>query len=84
MYYNALFSALVAVGLFTAQSACSPFYKPPRATKTLTLQQPDNTLPPPVGLALKYVLLGLGTQNYTCATPGSTAAPGSTGALGEV
>ncbi|KAF2812758.1 uncharacterized protein BDZ99DRAFT_384061 [Mytilinidion resinicola] len=41
---------------------------------------PNNTLPGPTGLVLKYILLGLGTQNYTCATPGSSAAPGTTGA----
>ncbi|KAF2817062.1 uncharacterized protein BDZ99DRAFT_374537 [Mytilinidion resinicola] len=45
------------------------------------MQQPDNSLPPPTGLVLKYVLLGTGTQNYTCTVPGSTAAPGTTGAL---
>jgi hypothetical protein len=32
-------------------------------------------------LALKAVALGRGTQNYTCATPGSTAAPVQVGAL---
>ena len=40
---------------------------------------PLNGLPAPTGLTLKYIALGLGTQNYTCAS--ATSAPTSIGAL---
>lgn len=41
---------------------------------------PSSALPPPSdGLALKYVVLGRGTQNYTCAN--STGAPVAAGAV---
>jgi hypothetical protein len=31
---------------------------------------------------LKYVLLGVGTQNYTCSSEDKTIAPGTTGTVG--
>lgn len=43
---------------------------------------PTSALPAPDGLQLKYVLLGIGTQNYTCLTGDENAAPGTTGATG--
>lgn len=46
----------------------------------LQSQMPTNGLPAPSNMVLKHVALGVGTQNYTCATPGSTAAPTSNGA----
>ena len=50
------------------------------ALPTSTLAAPD------ASLVLRYVALGLGTQNYTCAsTPGSTtAAPASVGAKADL
>lgn len=48
---------------------------------------PNSTLPAPLSsLTLKYIALGLGTQNYTCAsTPNSpTAAPVQVGALANL
>lgn len=44
------------------------------------LKMPGSALPKPDGLYLKYVALGVGTQNYTC-TGDASAAPGSNGAL---
>lgn len=44
---------------------------------------PKSALPAPEGLQLKYVLLGIGTQNYTCLTGDENAAPGTTGATGK-
>lgn len=39
----------------------------------------------PAHLKLKHIALGVGTQNYTCATPGSSAAtPSSAGALASL
>ncbi|KAF2503130.1 hypothetical protein BU16DRAFT_555149 [Lophium mytilinum] len=83
MFPKAIISALVAICLLTTQTASSPLHHlEPRndGSQVLVMQQPDNSLPGPTGLVLKYILLGIGTQNYTCAAPGSTAAPGTTGA----
>lgn len=44
---------------------------------------PKSALPAPDGLQLRYVLLGLGTQNYTCLTGDENAAPSTTGATGK-
>ncbi|KAJ4332839.1 hypothetical protein N0V87_008052 [Didymella glomerata] len=45
---------------------------------------PKSALPAPEGLQLKYVLLGIGTQNYTCLTGDENAAPGTTGATAQL
>ena len=46
---------------------------------------PLSALPPPDGSReLKYVLLGVGTQNYTCASGDESAVPGTTGAVGKL
>ncbi|KAF2643684.1 hypothetical protein P280DRAFT_214664 [Massarina eburnea CBS 473.64] len=57
-----------------------------RATNLNTLAGilPQSDLPKPDGLELKYVLLGIGTQNYTCTTGNATAAPGTTGAVAKL
>jgi hypothetical protein len=39
-------------------------------------------LPPGSSHELKYVLLGVGTQNYTCSSEDKTIAPGTTGTVG--
>ena len=53
--------------------------------KQATLQPPNSTLPAPLpGLSLKYVALGLGTQNYTCATSDSTSLPAPIGAAANL
>lgn len=89
-----LFSSLVtaATTLILASSTVAiptlPQYghPTPRATTKLTnlaKLMPANTLPPPGNLVLKFVGLGIGTQNYTCLTANATAAPGTTGALGK-
>jgi hypothetical protein len=55
--------------------------------QVLTISQPTSTLPAPSSISpavsLKYVTLGVGTQNYTCAaTPNSSSGiPVSTGAI---
>jgi hypothetical protein len=48
---------------------------------SLAAKYPPSTLPAPEGLHLQYVVLGVGTQNYTC-TGGEASEPGTTGALG--
>jgi hypothetical protein len=54
------------------------------SSNCLTLTLPPCALPPPNGTVLKYVALGLGTQNYTCATPQSTAVPAANGAIAQL
>lgn len=51
-----------------------------------TMALPTSTLPvPAASLELKYVMLGLGSQNYSCTkTPSSTATPASGGALADL
>ena len=44
---------------------------------------PASTLPCPDGLELKYLLLGIGTQNYTCLSEDEGATPENAGAIGE-
>lgn len=77
-----LFSSLSAA-LLLLTSSVSALPKIPRATNlnSLAARYPKNDLPAPDGLELKYVLLGVGTQNYTC-TGNETDAPGTTGAVG--
>ncbi|CAO2650009.1 Nn.00g013010.m01.CDS01 [Neocucurbitaria sp. VM-36] len=55
-------------------------YTPARDLSKLAKLFPQSALPAP-NEELKYVLLGIGTQNYTCSTGDETAAPGTTGAV---
>lgn len=59
-------------------------YTPAANLDKLVKLMPKSALPAPDGLQLKYVVLGIGTQNYTCATDDENAAPGTTGATGEI
>ncbi|KAF2790867.1 hypothetical protein K505DRAFT_250236 [Melanomma pulvis-pyrius CBS 109.77] len=54
------------------------------ALSNLAKKMPNNTLPSPGALQLKFVGLGIGTQNYTCLTGNATAEPGTTGALAKL
>lgn len=46
---------------------------------------PSSTLPPPdPSTSLKYIALGVGTQNYTCATSDGTSVPASGGAMANL
>ncbi|OCL11230.1 hypothetical protein AOQ84DRAFT_361733 [Glonium stellatum] len=86
MFAKTLTVALCAISLLTLPTSASPWGKPwpkPRGDPTTLsrLVMPSSTLPPPTGLVLKFVGLGIGTQNYTCATPSSIAVPASDGAL---
>jgi hypothetical protein len=71
--------ALLA-GSVTAQQKT---YTPAANLDKLAKLMPKSNLPAPDGLQLKYVVLGVGTQNYTCLTDDENAAPGTTGATGK-
>lgn len=53
-----------------------PAYQVPNLSKLAKIM-PKSTLPTPDGLQLKFVGLGLGTQNYTCNPGNMTAEPGT-------
>lgn len=59
-------------------------YTPASNLDKLAKLMPKSALPAPDGLQLKYVVLGIGTQNYTCATGDENAVPGTTGATGKI
>ncbi|KAJ4299383.1 hypothetical protein N0V90_004628 [Kalmusia sp. IMI 367209] len=85
MLFPSLSATVMAIAAFTTTIDAWPHV--PRATKglsNLASKMPKNTLPAPTGLELKYVLLGLGTQNYTCTSGNDTAEPGTTGAVGKL
>lgn len=79
-----LFSGLTAA-LVLLTSSVSALPQPPPTTNldSLAARYPKSDLPPPDGLQLKYVLLGVGTQNYTCGS-NETAPPGTTGAVAKL
>jgi hypothetical protein len=56
-------------------------HTPANTLNNLASIMPRSSLATPAG-QLKYVVLGLGTQNYTCASGDDFAAPGTTGATG--
>lgn len=86
------FSSIAAIALFAPPSTCLPqraFHNLPGAWKPASdlsnlakLMPTRSGLPAPDG-DLKYVVLGMGTQNYTCLTGKPDAAPGTTGATGK-
>jgi hypothetical protein len=84
MLFPTLSTAAMALSLFASSVTAWPQY--PRATNldALSAKMPQNTLPPPTNLKLKYVLLGIGTQNYTCLTTNETAPPETTGAVAKL
>lgn len=85
MLFSTLSTALLLAGSanavpWPAQQAAT--YTPARDLSRLAPLFPQSALPAP-NEELKYVLLGIGTQNYTCTTGDENAAPGTTGALGQ-
>jgi len=84
MRQSTLLSALLAS---TATALALPSITLRSSSSSLALTQPSSSLAPapPSGTVLKYVALGVGTQNYTCATPSSAAvAPASFGAMAQL
>ena len=85
-----LFSAITTALLFAASAAAAALprpgkpqqYTPARSLNNLAKFFPQSARQAPVDLDLKYVVLGIGTQNYTCGSDES-AAPGTTGAFGK-
>jgi hypothetical protein len=56
-------------------------YAPATNLSRLASLAPQSSLPAPTG-RLKYVVLGVGTQNYTCTSDDVNDTPGTTGAMG--
>jgi hypothetical protein len=89
MLATTLSTAVSAIALFTTSGNAMPWpgkqsatYTPASDLSKLAKLMPTSALPAPVG-QLKYVALGLGTQNYTCTSGNPDAVPGTTGALGK-
>jgi hypothetical protein len=81
MYLSQLLPVLLATAV--TSFALPKQHKHP-SSKCLTLSLPQSALPAPNGTVLKYVALALGTQNYTCASPYSTAVPTPNGAKAQL
>jgi hypothetical protein len=58
-------------------------YVIPQELDELASLMPISPLPTPDGLDLKYVVLGIGTQNYTCTGVDEDSIPASIGAVGK-
>ncbi|KZM19016.1 uncharacterized protein EKO05_0010344 [Ascochyta rabiei] len=76
--------ALLASSVHALPAQQTQAYAPAGNLDKLAKLMPKSALPGPDGLRLKYVLLGVGTQNYTCATGDENAAPGTTGATANL
>lgn len=78
----AFFYATSAYAAALPQAPGKPHsYTPAKNLDNLAKLFPQSALTSPDGMTLKYVVLGIGTQNYTCAN--ASAVPGTTGAVGE-
>lgn len=89
MLGSTLLTSIAAISLFTTSTCALPHpskqpatYTPASDLSKLAKLMPKSSLPAPEG-ELKYVVLGLGTQNYTCTSGNPSAAPGTTGAVGK-
>ncbi|KAH7412333.1 hypothetical protein DE146DRAFT_275877 [Phaeosphaeria sp. MPI-PUGE-AT-0046c] len=87
MLATTLSTAVSAIALFATSTSALPWpgkqpaaYTPASDLSKLAALMPTSDLPVPDG-QLKYVVLGIGTQNYTCTSGNPEAAPGTTGAL---
>lgn len=76
-----------ALLLFALSAQSSPIRSQSRGSSVAlsasynNLKLPSSTLPPPgPDLVLRYVALGVGTQNYTCSSPSASSTPVSIGA----
>lgn len=54
------------------------------SAETLPVTGSGSQLPDPSGMTLKYITLGIGTQNYTCANNDETTKPALLGALANI
>lgn len=63
-------------------SALEPRYAQGADLRRLAKLMPQSALAAPTG-QLQYVVLGLGTQNYTCSSGNTGDAPSAAGAVGE-
>ncbi|KAF1964788.1 hypothetical protein BU23DRAFT_594003 [Bimuria novae-zelandiae CBS 107.79] len=84
MLFPTFSTALMAVAAFTSTADARPQPPQPNGLSNLAKKMPANTLPAPTGLELKYVVLGVGTQNYTCLTEDQNAPTGTTGATAKL
>ncbi|KAJ4349437.1 uncharacterized protein N0V89_008052 [Didymosphaeria variabile] len=75
---------MAVAALTSAVDAWPQWPRADSGLSNLAKKMPANTLPAPTDLELKYVLLGVGTQNYTCLTGNAADAPDTTGATAKL
>jgi hypothetical protein len=80
---SATVSALALLASSVSALPTKQTYTPVSNLDKLVKLMPKSALPAPDGLQLKYVVVGIGTQNYTCASDDENVAPGTTGATGR-
>jgi hypothetical protein len=73
----------LAVPTSSADVLLKNAYVPAKDLNKFAKLMPLSSLPLPDGLTLKYVLLRIGTQNYTCTTGDENETPNANGAVGE-
>ncbi|KAF2011041.1 hypothetical protein BU24DRAFT_51818 [Aaosphaeria arxii CBS 175.79] len=87
MLFSVLSTAAMALSILAPTVAAVPTPGPQKGNTGLTklaARMPKSALPAPDGLQLKFVGLGIGTQNYTCKPGNDTAEPGTTGAVAKL
>ncbi|RAQ99251.1 malate dehydrogenase protein [Stemphylium lycopersici] len=90
-FANMLFTTITTSFLFAASATAAALpwpakphvYAPAQNLDKLAKLFPQSELASPENLELKYVVLGIGTQNYTCEASDDSVAPGTTGAFGK-
>jgi hypothetical protein len=85
MFWRAIFVAVLMESSTTASTVLETIpqsYAPAANLSRLASLVPRSSLPVPTS-RLKYVVLGVGTQNYTCTSDDGNETPGTTGAMGK-
>lgn len=68
----------------SAEATSKEAYLPARDINELSELMPISALPWPKSLKLKYIVLGIGTQNYTCKGREENSSPTALGAVGKL
>jgi hypothetical protein len=71
-----------SITAYTVPDTIPRYYAPAANLSRLASLVPQSSLPVPTS-QLKYVVLGVGTQNYTCTSDDVNQAPSTTGAMGK-
>lgn len=83
MFSSTFTTASLFLSVLAPTISGAPTWGAPKGGSSLSkLKMPSSTLPTPLeSTELKYVVLGIGTQNYTCASSDASAIPAGNGAI---